>query len=554
MRRRLLAVAATALLPALGLLGYNEIANRQQRTIEINEQAMLASRLASSEIGRVLEGTRSLLVAVSALPAVADLDAVSCTAVLKRLADNLTMTGAILVMDTSMKLVCDSQGNEAGLDFSERSYVREGLSAPDLVVGEYTVSKLTQNAVLPAAMPLKRDGRVVGVIATGIRLDWLQARVTEWGIAGGSAITIADRKGVILARQPFPERFVGTRIPDAYQYLLTAQQPGTLDAKSQDGTERIIGYYPISSANPLYISAGLAKSEAFAGVNRLTLTSIWTLILSTILAFLAASFVGNRFILKPITRIVGVLEDWKSGNTSSRTHMSESSGELGLVGHSVDRLLDELEQQLAEAEAAEERRNLLSRELGHRIKNTLAIVGAIARQTFNSTDDRFPSFAKRLSALGRAYDLLLENEGNGSDMAAVIRNTLTPYESSDQSRFHIDGPASPVEPEVGLALSLIIHELATNATKYGALRSEGGYVKIAWQNQAGRILLNWREHDGPPVVVPQKEGFGSKLIRRAFPATYTPEVAISYASDGLRFELSFNDIGAKQASDANSKI
>lgn len=198
-------VAATALLPALGLIAYNEIANRQQRTAEINAQALQASRLASSELGRVLEGTRSLLVAVSALPAVAELDAVNCTSVLKRVADRLTMTGAILVMDTSMKLVCDSQGNPAGLDFSDRSYVREALNAPDMFVGEYTVSKLTQRAVLPVSMPLTREGQVVGVIATGIRLDWLQARVTEWGISGKSAITIADRNGVIIARQPLPE-------------------------------------------------------------------------------------------------------------------------------------------------------------------------------------------------------------------------------------------------------------------------------------------------------------------------------------------------------------
>lgn len=537
-------VAATAFLPALGLIAYNEIANRKQRTAEIHAQALQASRLASSELGRVLEGTRSLLVAVSALPAVAELDAVNCTSVLKRVADRLIMTGAILVMDTSMKLVCDSQGNPAGLDFSDRSYAREALHAPDMFVGEYTVSKLTQRAVLPVSMPLKRDGQVVGVIATGIRLDWLQARVTEWGISGKSAITIADRNGVIIARQPLPERFVGTRIPDNYQYLVRAPQPGTLEVKSQDGTERIIGYHPVSPTNPLYISAGLATSEAFSDVNRLTLTSFSMLILSTILAFIAASFVEDRFFLKPIYRIVGVLEDWKKGNTSSRTRMSARGNELGLVGNSIDQLLDELEQRLAAVEAAEERRNLLSRELNHRVKNTLAIVGAIARQTFNSTDDRFTSFAQRLGALSRGYDLLLAKEGNGGDMEAVIRNTLTPYESSDRQWFRIEGPALPVEPEVGLALSLIVHELATNATKYGALRSEQGHVDIKWRSEGGRIMLRWSEHDGPPVTVPQTEGFGSKLIRRAFPSNLMPEVYIAYAPEGLQFQLSFNDIVA----------
>ena len=99
-----MAVAATALLPALGLIAYNEMANRQQRTAEINAQALQASRLAASEIGRVLEGTRSLLVAVSALPAVADLKSADCSAVIRQVADRLTMTGANLVLEPYLKI------------------------------------------------------------------------------------------------------------------------------------------------------------------------------------------------------------------------------------------------------------------------------------------------------------------------------------------------------------------------------------------------------------------------------------------------------------------
>lgn len=542
MRRRLLAVAATALLPALALLGYNEIANRQHRRGEVYSQAAQTARLVSSETVRILEGARSLLVAVSALPAVAELDAANCTAVLKRLATSLTMTGAILVIDVNGKLVCDSDANAAGIDFSDRAYVNEGLAAKDMVVGEYTISKLTQNPVLPVSLPLVRDGRTVGVVATGIRLDWLQARITEHGLAKGGAVTIADRSGIILARQPFPERFVGTRIPDQYLYLLTAPKPGALALLSQDGTERIMGYQPIAPDSPLYVSAGFSKAEAFAAVNRTTWTGLLMLLLSAVLAFAAASFVGKRFILQPIDRITTVLDEWKRGATSSRTHMTEDSNEISMVGSSLDRLLDELETRRLAAEIAEERRNLLSRELSHRVKNTLSIVSALARQTFKGPDPRVSSFTARLTALGRAYDLLLAGDSQGANIRDIVRNTLASYDVEDAQRFRIEGPLHPVDPEVGLALSLIFHELATNATKYGALGNDHGYVEVHWSVADGRIELTWNEHDGPPVVIPDKEGFGSKLIRRAFPSKYQPQVSISYAPDGLRFDLSIIDI------------
>ncbi|MGV1754987.1 sensor histidine kinase [Agrobacterium sp. CG674] len=539
MRRRLLAVAATALLPALVLLAYNEIVNRQQRSAEVHSQVSQMARLISSETQRILEGARSLLVAVSALPAVADLDPENCRATLKRLTGSLTMTGSILVVDVNGKLVCDSDGNAAGIDFSDRGYFKEGLAAKDMVVGEYTISKLTQRPVLPVSIPLVRDGRTIGVVATGIRLDWLQARVTDHGVAHGSAVTIADRKGTILARQPFSERFVGTPIPDQFRYLLTSPRPGALVVHSQDGTERVMGYQPITPDTPLYVSAGYSKTEAFAAVNRTTLTGLATLVFSTVLAFAASSYVGRRFVLRPIDRITTVLDEWKRGNTASRTHMTEDSNDLSRVGSSLDKLLDELDRRRLAVEIAEERRNLLSRELTHRVKNTLSIVSALARQTFKGPDPRVASFTARLTALGRAYDLLLAEDSQGANIGDIIRNTLASHDVDNARRFRIEGPFHAVDPELGLGLSLVIHELGTNATKYGALSNECGYISINWRLHEGRLELSWEEYDGPPVNAPDKEGFGSKLIRRAFPAKYQPQVSILYPPDGLRFCLSF---------------
>lgn len=546
-RKRLFAVAATALLPGIGLLTYNELSNRRERTVEVHQQAAQAARNAAAELDRVLEGAKSLLIAVSALPTVVDLEPSSCSVSLQRIAASLQMTGAILVIDANRKLVCDSQGNPAGVDFSERSYVNEGLLADgdSLVVGNFTVSKLTGNAVLPVAVALQRNGKTIGVVATAIRLDWLQARMTERNLAGGERVTLADRQGVILAQAPPVGVPIGARVSDPLLAKLEAVEAGTLETSDPVGGGQILAYRPVSSQMPVFVSAGISASDAFHSINRTTLASLLLLVLSVIAAFVAASVVGNRFILQPIYRIVSVLEGYKAGNLDTRTHMRGAAGELGLVGDTVDSLLDELEVRRAAAASAEERRSLLVGELRHRVKNTLAVVTAIARQTF-PRDDRLESYSQRLSALARAYDLIFTEEHGkaGALMTEVVEAALAPYDRKSGTPFDIGGTQLAVEPEAGLALSLVIHELATNATKYGALSDEHGRVHIMWRSANQRVTFCWHEQNGPPVSKPERTGFGSQLIRRAFPAGYRPELALDFAPNGLRCTIEFNQSSA----------
>ncbi len=542
-RTRLFAVAITALLPGIGLLTYNELSSRHARSAEVHLEAAHATQNAAAEMDRVLEGAKSLLIAVSALPTVVDLEPASCSASLRRIADSLEMTGAILVINAQQKLVCDSQGNPSGVDFSERTYVNDGLRASDdtLVVGTYTVSKLTGAAVLPVAVPLKRDGATIGVVATAIKLDWLQARMAERNLAGGGKVTMADRDGVVLAQAPSAATLAGTKLVAPLLAKVQASGPGILDLIGPDGSEDIVAYQPASLNMPVFVSTGISSSAAFQSINRTTWASVSMLILSIVAAFIAATYVGNRFILRPIHRIVDVLEAYKSGDTATRTQMRGTAAELGLVGDTVDSLLDELETRRDTAALAEQRRALLVGELRHRVKNTLAVVTAIARQTF-PRDDRLESFSQRLSALGRAYDLIFAGEEGSPDalIADVVKTALAPYDESSGAPFIVAGNPLTIEPEAGLALSLVIHELATNAAKYGALSNDGGRIYIAWESTNGRLTFSWHEQNGPTVSKPDRAGFGSQLIRRAFPAVYDPELIIDYAPDGVKCTLAFN--------------
>lgn len=354
-------------------------------------------------------------------------------------------------------------------------------------------------------------------------------------------MTIADSGGTILARVPLPERFVGTVIPDDFQRLIHADQPGVLEVTSQDGTDRVLGYRPIApGGSPLYVSAGFSKAEAFAPINRATIMNVAAIAGGALVAFLAALFIGNRFLLSPIASIANVMDRWRAGELSARTKMKPSD-EVHAVGASLDALLDELDCRRAQNVRADEERTLLVRELAHRVKNGFALVQAIARQSFAKADPgAYHSFAERLSSLASTYDLLLSKDATASTVREVVATALHAHSGADGERIHIEGPEVVLPADLALPLSLVVHELATNATKYGSLGSELGLVSIDWTKDGDRVIVTWKETGGPLVSPPTRKGFGSVLIERAFPSKALGRFKSDYRPEGLVFEIGFS--------------
>ncbi|WP_165820313.1 sensor histidine kinase [Microvirga sp. KLBC 81] len=196
---------------------------------------------------------------------------------------------------------------------------------------------------------------------------------------------------------------------------------------------------------------------------------------------------------------------------------------------------------ITDRKRAERLQQTLVHELNHRVKNTLATVQAIARQSFRSglLDSRAREiFEARLQALSRAHDLLTRENWDGAGIAAVVAQVLAPYQ---RQRFEIGGPELRLTPRVALALTLALHELATNAAKYGALSAPMGRVAITWTVRPGdppQLALRWQEHGGPPVSPPAQKGFGSRLIERSLALELAGEVHITYEPSGLVCDVS----------------
>jgi PAS domain S-box-containing protein len=190
------------------------------------------------------------------------------------------------------------------------------------------------------------------------------------------------------------------------------------------------------------------------------------------------------------------------------------------------------------------RRRLLINELNHRVKNTLATVQSIAAQAFRSSgrqEDARETFEARLFALSKAHDVLTRESWDGGDLQEIVTEAVAPFGSWDRSRFVVQGPPVRLTPSVALSLAMTLHELSTNAVKYGALSALDGKVTIIWGVDEGpdvsHLRLTWRESGGPAVSTPLHKGFGSRLIERSLTREHGGEVQVSYPASGLVCEI-----------------
>jgi PAS domain S-box-containing protein len=195
-----------------------------------------------------------------------------------------------------------------------------------------------------------------------------------------------------------------------------------------------------------------------------------------------------------------------------------------------------VQRDITQAKKAEEHQRLLINELNHRVKNTLATVQSVASQTLRNAEtaeEARAALESRLLALSRAHDVLTRENWEGADLFEIVADAVEPYSNPGEDRLHLSGETIRLPPRMALALAMALQELATNAVKYGALSNETGEVRITWRDGDDRLHLTWAETGGPPVKVPSRRGFGTRLIERSLASDLDGEVRISFEPTGL---------------------
>ena len=209
--------------------------------------------------------------------------------------------------------------------------------------------------------------------------------------------------------------------------------------------------------------------------------------------------------------------------------------ETGKLVGAVNMLVD-----ITDRKRAEEQHNLLVRELHHRVKNTLAMVQAIAGSTARATDnieDFKTALFGRIQSLAKTH-LLLSDEERAVSFAHVLRSELGAFDDGSHERIVLSGPDVPLTSQLAVSLGMAIHELTTNAAKYGSLSVYGGKVEVNWSVTIGAtrrtLSFDWVESRGPPVTQPQRQGFGSRLLAYVLPGQIQARSRIDFASNGVR--------------------
>jgi two-component sensor histidine kinase len=348
---------------------------------------------------------------------------------------------------------------------------------------------VSKDLIITITVPVFRNGEVIYDLSLNPSLAEFQRIIERQRPSEHWTFALFDQNGVNFARVPNPEKTVGQRAS------------------------------PTLFAEMFKVSEAKVPTVSLEGVLLLT-------------AFARSDFTGW-------TVAAGISDETLTGPLVRQLVLTAAIGTvLLLIGLAF---AVRLATRLARAEAMQ---SLLVDELNHRVKNTLQTVQSIAAQTFRHArdiPDALRKFDGRIVTMGTANSLLSEDRWRNADMAELAESALEPFRAKDRERLHVAGPNVPVAAPSAVMISMMLHELATNAAKYGALSNDTGEVFVDWRtlSEGGntRIVLNWREFGGPSVVAPERKGFGTTLIQRGLTSQLGGSANIEFASDGLRCTL-----------------
>jgi len=409
---------------------------------------------------------------------------------------------------------------------------RTTFAAGRPVFSEVYPSPLTGELRIAVAIPIARDDEPTYVLAITVPVSRVHEALVP-AVPTGWIVGVGDRNGTYVTRSVRHEEVAGK--PGLPEYLAkTVNRSGTFTSPNYDGVEILAGYYWSDFSGWLF--AANIRQETVETPLRQSLTILAALGTAALtLSALLAYLFGKGF----TAATAGLAQRAASLGEGRPVHpMPSRIAEFTLVGDALASAASAIEERAHERQRTSEQLRTLINELNHRVKNMLATVQSIALHTLRgagSIEDARKALTDRLVALAKAHDVLTRENWEGAELHQIVAGVTGPHAGG--KRFVISGPPVWLSPALSVSLSLALHELVTNAAKYGALSAEGGSVTISWEVtdplDDPHLKLCWIERGGPLVQSPTRQGFGTRLIERSLSDESGGTATILYETEGL---------------------
>jgi two-component sensor histidine kinase len=506
---RIFLLVALAAAPTSAMLIWDNYQRLQQREADAEQEALRSARLVSAELDQIFKGIESLLHAAALTPVVSAFQNPECTYYLSRLEGVNPNASRLVAVDETGLVRCGATANLTTI--ADWDYFDVARKSDNLTVGSFTIDRGSGEPILPLAIRFKHS-KGLGVLIAGLRLDWLREHFSEKFAAfpTRSSLTIVDREGIVLVRLPNADR-VGQPLQN-YGYVVHAPRPGVFRStaeKNADGIARFLGFTPIESPpRGVAIAVGFPQATVLAEARASALRNAVLAGLAVILALSAAALAGRRFIHRPVSELLATIERWRRGDLSARAPHASGRSEFYQLGNAFNAMATELEDVL-------KHKDVLLRELSHRVMNSLQTISALFRLQSNSITDpldaaQFKEAIRRIDALALVYKRMQAVHGVESiEFASFLVELCNDLKASVMEK-HCIVKADPLmlAPEQAIPLSLIVNELLTNAVKHGSKVDGLIMVELTSSPEQCRLVVR-SEGSLPGESLVGSKGFGT---------------------------------------------
>ncbi len=376
-RTRLTLMLLLVVLPALGLALYSNLEQRRIEKAEVREGATAISGLAAAHEENFFKNARQLLATLTHFPfLVLATNRPFCEtnfSNLRKLSPNYLNFGLI---ETNGLLFCSAEPTSDQVNLSDRAYFQRVIQTKKFSAGDFQVGPLTDQPSLNFGYPVwDEHGQLRRVVYASLKLSLLSATLTQIPLPAGGTVTVIDRNGTVLARQPEPEKWVGKSLSGTAEVQRTlTQKGGVFEVASVDGVSRLHAVTAVTDGQTpkLFVIVGIPVEISFAHANQVLARNLIVLGLVAVVVGIAAQFYARRFFLRPVSALVAAAKELAGGNLGARIGVMPGSGELVELGRAFDDMAGRLERRQAQIEEAHQKINRLNQDLESRVAQRTA--------------------------------------------------------------------------------------------------------------------------------------------------------------------------------------